>query len=284
MPRLVEVVTGYKDVVLPGNGRHQAGDQVVLTDFEFSQVATAVTAGVLTDLGSYADGSGEAGRDEAIADAATKYVPLTQKGATNGVATLGGDSKLTTGQRWEPPVANESSSSGLAAWNFDPMLVSPAGALLSGSGVLHLAKVVVPAAGTVDKVAIGLAAAGITLTNCFVGIYDAAGTRLAVSADQSSSWATFVAASPTRVVTVSPATALTVGQVVYVAVLATGLTLPSLLCSPLVGDPAALSNVGLVAADGWRFSTSGTGLSALPSSVTLSSAAASAVTFWCGLK
>lgn len=57
MARRVQVAVGYKDVVLADGFRHQAGDQVTLTDAQYAQMATAVTAGVVTDLGQVADGA-----------------------------------------------------------------------------------------------------------------------------------------------------------------------------------------------------------------------------------
>jgi hypothetical protein len=51
------VATGHADVVLPDGFRHQAGDQVTLTDAQYAQIGTAVTAGVVTDLGEVADGA-----------------------------------------------------------------------------------------------------------------------------------------------------------------------------------------------------------------------------------
>jgi hypothetical protein len=57
MPRLVQVAAGQKDVVLPDLNRYQAGAQVVLTDAQFAQVTSAVTAGVLIDLGATGGGT-----------------------------------------------------------------------------------------------------------------------------------------------------------------------------------------------------------------------------------
>jgi len=57
MARRVQIGGGRVDVVLPDGFRHQAGDQVTLTDAQYAQIATAVTAGVVTDLGQVADGA-----------------------------------------------------------------------------------------------------------------------------------------------------------------------------------------------------------------------------------
>lgn len=55
MARQIVVAAGYKDVVLPDGFRHQAGAVVILTNAQYAQVATAVTAGVLTDQGAVPD-------------------------------------------------------------------------------------------------------------------------------------------------------------------------------------------------------------------------------------
>lgn len=57
MPRLVQIAAGQKDVVLPDLGRYQAGQQVTLTDAQWAQVTSAVTAGILIDLGATGGGT-----------------------------------------------------------------------------------------------------------------------------------------------------------------------------------------------------------------------------------
>jgi hypothetical protein len=59
-----------------------------------------------------ASGAAAAAQAAAIADAASKYVPTTQRGAANGVATLGSDSKVTPGQLPTPPVLSVDSRTG----------------------------------------------------------------------------------------------------------------------------------------------------------------------------
>ena len=58
MSRRIQIGVGYKDVIVPENRRLQAGDQATVTDAQFAGMASAVTAGVIIDLGLVADGTG----------------------------------------------------------------------------------------------------------------------------------------------------------------------------------------------------------------------------------
>lgn len=80
----------------------------------------------------------------------------------------------------------------LLAWNFDPMLASSTAAN-TGAGQRGYYKVPIHEDMTVTAAGIYVATGGTgatALANCFLGLYDASGTRLGVSADQSTAWAT----------------------------------------------------------------------------------------------
>jgi hypothetical protein len=87
-----------------------------------------------------------------------------------------------TSQTWQP------SDSSYLATNFDPSLVGTGLALTTGK--VYLCRVRLTAGATVTNIKVYINAAGGTLTSGqnFVGLYDAAGTRIAISADQTTNW------------------------------------------------------------------------------------------------
>lgn len=83
------------------------------------------------------------------------------------------------------------SDNNLLAWSYDP--ADCTGLLGPTAGNVYAVKIPVPRTMTVTAVAIHLRAVGTgatALANCFTALYDKNGTRLGVSADQSSDWAT----------------------------------------------------------------------------------------------
>jgi hypothetical protein len=74
----------------------------------------------------------------------------------------------------------------ILAWPFDPATASASGA--PAAGVLNLVKISVPKQITVAQVTISVAIGGTgatPLANCYFAVFNAAGTRLGVTADQS---------------------------------------------------------------------------------------------------
>jgi hypothetical protein len=77
---------------------------------------------------------------------------------------------------------------GYKAWTFDPIHIAGLAGLYPYTGVVHFAEVVLRQAQTITNIVTFLGAAGAGLANCFVGLYNRAGTsKLAESADLSAS-------------------------------------------------------------------------------------------------
>lgn len=100
---------------------------------------------------------------------------------TNG-ANITSLTNLTDALDWQ---ADEM---GLLGWAFDPVIVTGTQILISGS--IYWIKIPVRKAVTITNVRYTIATAGATLTagQNLIGLYDAAGTRLGVSADLSADW------------------------------------------------------------------------------------------------
>jgi hypothetical protein len=167
------------------------------------------------------------------------------------------------------------SDHGYSAWTCDNQFAGSS-TILATAGVLYGVKIKLATAATISKIACRVTTAGGTLTNTFLGLLDSTGTRRAVSADQSS---VFNVAGYYEVSMVTP----------YVA--AAGTYYAAVLCGSATTLPTFARNVssnvlndGLTAAGGFRAWSSGTGQTAVPSSVTLSGTAALNQNFWFAFK
>lgn len=167
----------------------------------------------------------------------------------------------------------------LLAWAFDPR--GAANSTVLTTGALHLIKVQVTASGqTSSGMQMYVATAGVTLTagQNFVGLYNAAGARVALSADQTAAWGSV----GFKTIAWSAPVAVTPGFY-YVAILTNGTTGPAVAREGNLD--ASLVNPNLTPAT-LRWSAGGTGLTgltALPANVTMADRAASATTYWVGL-
>lgn len=167
----------------------------------------------------------------------------------------------------------------LLAWAYDPRGAANSTALTSGT--VYLIKVQVTASGqTSNGMVVHVPSAGVTLTagQNFVGLYDAAGTRVAVSADQTAAWGSngFKTIAWTAPVAVTPG-------FYYIAILTNGAT--GISIAREANLDATLVNINLTPAT-LRWSAGGTGLTgltSLPASITMADRAASMLTVWVGL-
>lgn len=166
---------------------------------------------------------------------------------------------------------------GFISWTYDP--APSQGTSAPTAGTLYLGKqtpIYVPKSPTKVWYAVATAGSGLTAGQCFVGLYNASGVLLATSADQSTAMASTGVKSATLI---SPPD-LAPG-VYYVGILANGTTAPVLARGS--GTVSGLSNANLSPAN-YRFGTSGTTLTALPSSVTMTSLGTAITgTFWSAL-
>jgi hypothetical protein len=163
---------------------------------------------------------------------------------------------------------------GLLAWVGDPGYI--AGVIPPTTGIVHLLKVKVPAATTINNIVIQLSGSStLTAGQNFAAAFDTSGTRLGITADQSSSWAT----------TGSKVCALTAPAAVsppyfYVALLFNGSSVANMgrFATSTQFNNANLPLTGL------RFAQYSSGLTAMPSSITMASIAIDATgAFWAGV-
>jgi hypothetical protein len=123
---------------------------------------------------------------------------------------------------------------------------------------------------------VGIEAAGATLTagQCFVGLYNSSGTRLAVSADQSANWTS----TGLKTIALTAPQTLAVGSY-YVAILAVGTTPPQFA----MGAGGATTVSAGLATGAARFLTGPTSQTSLPASITLSSQTVTSGARWAAL-
>ncbi|MFZ3592316.1 hypothetical protein [Streptomyces sp. BH104] len=165
----------------------------------------------------------------------------------------------------------------LITWTQDPRTLRSTGDATT-AGVVYLSKIdIANRATVVSNILVGVVTAGATLTagQNLIGLYDASGTRLAVSTDQTTAWATV----GLKTAAITPQT-LAVGSY-YVAILSNGTTRPSFATGAGHGQDG-LTNVGLTTATA-AFLTSGTGQTALPATITLGSGGPNSGSRWAAL-
>lgn len=152
----------------------------------------------------------------------------------------------------------------LVSWTYDPSCIRGTG-VASVSGTVYLMKVkIVNRSTVVTNVIIGVEGAGVTLTagQNFVGLYDSTGARLAVSADQASSWTS----TGMKTIALTAPVTLNVGSY-YVAFVSNGATPPTLATG--AGNNVNIS-VGL-SSGALRYIIGPTAQTSLPASITLTS-------------
>jgi len=168
-------------------------------------------------------------------------------------------------------------SPGWLAWNYDPHVATGSTALTTGQ--LHMIRLDLPAATVVNNVVYVVMTIGATLTagQNLVGLYDASGTLLASTADQSGNWTT---AGLKTTAFVSPPTVA--AGTYYLGFLSNGTTPMSLLRTTGSVAQANMINLGMPAATA-RWATTGAGLTALPSPITMSGRTLAGGATWAAL-
>ena len=195
-----------------------------------------------------------------------------------GVWNFTTDGSITSGPTWTTNFTAQPNDSGYLAWSFDPMMVSGTG-IAPTSGVVNLVKVQVPQPISVTNVVLYVVTAGNTLTagQSFAGIYNSAGTLVATTASQSSSWNS--TGRKSMALTGGPFT-LAPGYY-WVAFFSNGTTAPAFGKNNNALD-ATLYN-GTTTAARNRFATNGTATTALAGSITPGSNVSLNTPFWAGL-
>lgn len=167
----------------------------------------------------------------------------------------------------------------LLAMNFDPLYAATGSAITLTD--VTLIRVNVRTAMSVTNVVAYITALGATLTSGenYAGLYNSAGTRIAVTADQTTNWETGGTTGEVPMALAGGPYTLAPGFY-WVALLANGTTAPSFLRMPTPFS-ASSANLGQ-SVTGSRCATNGTGTS-LPSSITPSSNTNAGQIWWAGL-
>lgn len=204
---------------------------------------------------------------------------LTTGGATGSVLT----SDASGNASWAAaPAASLAlwvpADSGLLAAPFDPAACGSTGSAPTG-GVVYVIAVPLRSATTITNIhaVIGVAGSGLTSGQCFFGLYNASGTRLAVTADQATPWAT---AGNIKAALTAPYVAS--AGTYYVAILANGTTRPQFAVGSTLGATFTPGNVNLTAATA-RFGRGPGSQTSLPASITMSSLTLDANNYWVGI-
>lgn len=166
---------------------------------------------------------------------------------------------------------------GLIAWSYDVAQAVNTATTSVSTGVLSLIKIRTSVPRTISSVLIYIATAGAGLTagQCFAGLYKADGTLIATTADQATAWqSTGTKTMALTAVSGQSLTLLPPGNY-YIALLAVGTTMPTLIRSS--GQPAL--NVGL-AAGAYRYCTYGSALTALPTALTMANQVSGSIATW----
>lgn len=160
----------------------------------------------------------------------------------------------------------------LIGWGYDSEHASSTNILTSGTVYLH--KLWLPAASTVNNLGWTITTGGATLTagQSLMGLYNAAGTLLAQTADQSGSWTS----TGFKLPALTAPLAITTSGYYYVAVLSVGTTPPTGASSPGL---QTTYNANTLGAD-LRHAVAATGQTALPSSITMSGNTSTNVSTW----
>jgi hypothetical protein len=197
--------------------------------------------------------------------------------SSKGIVQLAGDLGGTAAAPTVPAIAaavnaRPSNQGSLIAWNYDPAIAVNNSTITAG--VVYLVKVKLYAAATITNVVAYIITldAGLTSGQCFAGLYNSSGAQVAITANQSASWAT----AGFKAMALTTPYSAAAGDY-YVALLANGNTALAFARSTSAGTPVI--NAGL-SAGSYRVCSSGTGQTALPGSITLSGTSATVAAFW----
>lgn len=164
---------------------------------------------------------------------------------------------------------------GMVWWSFPPINAGGANVPSAANvpGKLTLQRVVLRHSTAVSKIWLGVSAndAGATLTNCYLGLYDATGTLLAQTADVSSS----LKVSAAYGFTLTPGVTLPAGEYFIALLMGQGSTWTTWNLKSSLGGVTA--NAGLVVPH-LNLANVGSGLTALPATVSLASMTTSLIT------
>jgi hypothetical protein len=217
------------------------------------------------------------GRDGALLDGGGNTNLRVAAGVLRTTGTTGAP---TIAHSPDPGAAPTPADNGLIAWTYDPSAAINVSASALATGVLTLARVRLDRPATIGSVLLTVTTGGVGLTagQSLVGLYNAAGALLGLSADQSAAWATTGNKTVPIVAVSGQSLANLPAGTYFVALLSNGTTPPALARS----TSQATVNAGL-AAGNYRHATIGSALTAPPAALVLSGMAASSTAAWIGV-
>lgn len=184
---------------------------------------------------------------------------------------------------YQPYIPDTPTRHGWVEWTYDPIATGTGTGQATTTGTLYLLKVPARAGGTVSNIVatVGSTAPAGTLTTGqnLAAIFDDTGTRIAVTGDQTTAWAT----SGLKAMALTASVTLQAGRDYYIGILSNSSASTAAVFIRSAGGTTTSPNGGQGNAQ-QRFSTNGTGLTAMPSSVTLSSnSGTGAQPYWAAL-
>lgn len=264
----VSLAVTSRSAPFPQTGQFRILVQNTETDKTNREIMT-VTGGLGAGAGSFTVTRGQEGTT-GVAHPVGSYVAqvLTKSGI---LATV-------------PRVPNPADHA-MLAWTGDPIVSFADTAVDLVSGTIQLCKVMLLFPMTISTINYAVTSIGATLTSAqnFVGIYDSAGTRQGLSADQSTLWTTLGVKNTALAAAWTPATTGP-DAFCWVAFLSVGTTPPkfSVLSHGTIATTMALANIGLTTAN-MRFGTNATAQTSLPASITVASNVNNAICIWVAL-
>lgn len=193
---------------------------------------------------------------QSVHNASTTYVPNSAKGTASGVATLDASGRLA-----QYPNSPRPSDSGFISWTSNPQHIATQLTLVVGT--LYLIRLELRNAATINKIAMGVQAAG-SAASTYFGLYDSGGTL------RGSTAATTLSATGPIATSLSTAYSAAAGFAWAAVLVASATTAPALFAYNASGAFASFANANLTPAT-YRFATNGTGRATLPATITPSS-------------
>jgi len=174
------------------------------------------------------------------------------------------------------------SDQGALVWSFDEAAILVGGAANPGLGNLAIVKLPWRATRQITGAFLGISAAGVTLTQAGIAVYDQTGALLGQTADQSTQFQGTGLQRPALAAPITPAGGP--GRFLWLAVLANGATAPTYWRGSSTPGTADYS-LGAAAASS-RFGVAATGQATFPASFTpgsINQGAAGGNSIWAGL-